>query len=93
MTANGSSLLPYAMIISVQKLTRVIKSNTAGFLRIQTQQENTIENTKKDHWNKMGLIKKYFLINTNEDIGLFQKKKTGGGGGGLDMEFPGVSKK
>ena len=48
MTANGSSLLPYAMIISVQKLTRVIKSNTAGFLRIQTQQENTIENTTKE---------------------------------------------
>ena len=33
MTANGSALLRYAMIISVQKLTRVIKSNTAGFLR------------------------------------------------------------
>ena len=35
MTANGSALLCYAMIISVQKLTQVIKSNTAGFLRIQ----------------------------------------------------------
>ena len=35
MTANGSALLRYAMIISVQKLTQVIKSNTAGFLRIQ----------------------------------------------------------
>ena len=34
MTANGSALLRYAMIISVQKLTQVIKSNTAGFLRI-----------------------------------------------------------
>ena len=35
MTANGSALLCYAMIISVQKLTQVTKSNTAGFLRIQ----------------------------------------------------------
>ena len=35
MTANGSALLRYAMIISVQKLTQVIKSSTAGFLRIQ----------------------------------------------------------
>ena len=35
MTANGSTLLRYNMIISVQKLTHVIKSNTAGFLRIQ----------------------------------------------------------
>ena len=35
MRANGSALLRYAMIISVQKLTQVIKSNTAGFLRIQ----------------------------------------------------------
>ena len=35
MTANGSALLRYTMIISLQKLTQVIKSNTAGFLRIQ----------------------------------------------------------
>ena len=35
MTANGSALLRYAMIISVQKLTQVIKSNTAGFRRIK----------------------------------------------------------
>ena len=47
MTANGSALLRYAMIISVKKLTHVIKSNTAGFLRIQRQHENTKENTKK----------------------------------------------
>ena len=46
MTANGSALFYCAMIISVQKLTQVIKSNTAGFLRTQTQQENTKENTK-----------------------------------------------
>ena len=35
MTANGFALLRYAMIISVRKVTQVIKSNTAGFLRIQ----------------------------------------------------------
>ena len=35
MTANGSALLRYAIIISLQKLTQMIKSNTAGFLRIQ----------------------------------------------------------
>ena len=47
MTANGSALLRYAMIISVQTLTHVKKSNTAGFLKIQRQHENTKENTKK----------------------------------------------
>ena len=46
-TANGSALLCYAMISSVQKLTQVIKSNTAVFLKIQIQPENTKENTKK----------------------------------------------
>ena len=35
MTSNGSGLVRYAMIIFLQKLTQVIKSNTAGFLRIQ----------------------------------------------------------
>ena len=40
MTANGSAVLSYAMI-------QVIKSNTAGFLRIQRQQEKNEENTKK----------------------------------------------
>ena len=47
MTANGSALLRYAITISVQKLRQVIKSNTAGFLRIQRQQEDTKENTKR----------------------------------------------
>ena len=50
MTTNGSALLRYAMIISLQKLTQLTKSNTAD-TRIQkrdteTQQEN-LENTKK----------------------------------------------
>ena len=49
MTANTSALLRSgsAMIISVQILTQVIKSNATGFLKIQTQQENTKENTQK----------------------------------------------
>ena len=47
MRANSSALLRYAMISSVQKLIQVIKSNTAVFLTIQRQQENTKDNTKK----------------------------------------------
>ena len=35
MTAIGSALVCYAMIISVQKLTQVIKSNTEGFLKMK----------------------------------------------------------
>ena len=42
MTANGSAVLRYAMIISVQKLTQVIKSNIAGFLRIHNRQNRKI---------------------------------------------------
>ena len=48
MAVNSSTLLRHAMIIFVQKLTQVIKSNTVGFLGIgtETQKENT-KNTKK----------------------------------------------
>ena len=58
MTANGSALLRNAMIISVQKLTQVIKSNTAGFLRIQRHNRKILKRAPI-----LGLIKKYFLIN------------------------------
>ena len=64
MTANGSVLLHYAIIISVQKLTQVIKSNTAGFLRIHRHSRKIL----KRILNKLGLIKKDFLINTSEDM-------------------------
>ena len=64
MTVNGCALLCYAMIISVQKLTQVIKSNTAGFLRIHRNNRKIL----KRILNKLGLIKKDFLINTSEDI-------------------------
>ena len=46
MTADGSPLLRYAIIISVQKLTQVMKSNTAGFLRIQRHNKKILENTE-----------------------------------------------
>ena len=47
MTANISDLLRYAMMISVQKLTQVIKSNTAGFLRIQRHNRKILKRILK----------------------------------------------
>ena len=32
----------------------------------ETQQENTKEHTKKGNWNKLGLIKNVFLINSED---------------------------
>ena len=39
MTANGSALFRCAMNISVEKLTEVIKSNTAGFFSVPLQKK------------------------------------------------------
>ena len=47
MTANGSALLRYATIISVQKLTHLIKSNTAGFLRIRRHSRKMLKRILK----------------------------------------------
>ena len=47
MIANGSARRPYAMIISVQKLTQVIKSNTTGFLRIQRHNRKILQRILK----------------------------------------------
>ena len=47
MTANGSALLRYVMIISVQKLTYVVKLNIAGFLRIQKRNRKILKRTLK----------------------------------------------
>ena len=47
MTANSSALLRYAMIISVQKLTQVIKSNTAGFLRKLRHNRKILQKIRK----------------------------------------------
>ena len=68
MTANDSALLCYAMIISVQKLTQVIKSNTGRFLKIQRHNKKILKRILKDHWNKLGFMKKDFLISTSEDM-------------------------
>ena len=56
MTANGSALLRYVMIISVQKLTQVIKTNTARFLRIQRHNRKILkrictEKTTEINWD------------------------------------------
>ena len=47
MTANGSALLRYAMISYVQKLTQVIKSNTAGFQRIKKRNRKILKRILK----------------------------------------------
>ena len=64
MTVNGSFLFRCAMITFVQKLIQVIKSNTTGFLRILRHNRKIL----KRILNKLGLIKKDFLINTSEDM-------------------------
>ena len=64
MTANASALFHCAMIISVQKLARVIKSNTVGFLRIHRDNRKIL----KRILNKLRLIKKDFLSNTSENM-------------------------
>ena len=60
MTANGSALLCYAMIISVQKLAKVIKSNTAGFLRIQRRNRKILKRILKRPLKQTGIDKKRF---------------------------------
>ena len=47
MTANGSALLRCAVIISVQKVTQVTKSNTTGFLRIQRHSREILKRILK----------------------------------------------
>ena len=46
MTANSSAVLRY-VITSVQKLTQVIKSNTAGFLRMQRHDRKMLKRMLK----------------------------------------------
>ena len=47
MTANGSALFRYAMIMFAQKQTQLIKSNTAGFLRIQRHNRKILKRILK----------------------------------------------
>ena len=63
MTANGPARFRCVKIISVQKLAQVIKSNTAGFLRIHRHNRKILKRILK-----LGLIKKDSLINTSEDM-------------------------
>ena len=60
MTANGSALLRYAMIISVQKLTQVIKSITAGFLRIQRHNRKILKRILIRPLKQTGIHQKRF---------------------------------
>ena len=59
MAANGSAL-PYAMIIPVQKLTQVIKLNTAGFLRIQRHKRKILKIILKRPLKQTGIDQKRF---------------------------------
>ena len=60
MTVNGSALLRYAMIISVQKMTQVIKSNTAVFLRIQRYSRKILKRILKRPLKQTGIDQKRF---------------------------------
>ena len=60
MTANGSALLRYAMIISVQKVTQVIKSNTAGFLRLKRHNRKILKRILKRPLKSTGIDQKRF---------------------------------
>ena len=56
----GSALLRYAMIISVQKLTQVIKSNTSGFLRLQRHYRKMLKRILIRPLKQTGIDKKRF---------------------------------
>ena len=55
MTANGCALLRYTMTISVQKLTQVIKSNTAGFQRIKRHKRKLLKRKLKRPLEQTGI--------------------------------------
>ena len=60
MNSNGSALLHYAMIISVQKLAQLIKSKTAGFLRIQRHNRKILKRILKRPLKQTGIDQKRF---------------------------------
>ena len=47
MICNGCALVRYTMIISVQKLTQVIKLNTAGFQSIKRHNKKILKRMLK----------------------------------------------
>ena len=61
MIANGSALLRYAMIISVQKLTLVLKSSTAEFLRIRRHNRKILKRILKRPLTQTGIDQKRFF--------------------------------
>ena len=67
---NGSALLCYALLISIQKLTQVIKSNITDTLRIERDSKKigqlAIENTSKRYWVKDGIGQKGFPDNAED---------------------------
>ena len=70
MTANGSALLGYAVIISVKKLTQVIKYGRIP-KNTETQQENTKQNTKKTteiNWDRSKKISSLVLVKTMRNV-------------------------
>ena len=60
MTANGSALFRYAMMISIQKLAQLIKSNTTGFLRIQRHNRKILKRILKGQLKKTEIDQKIF---------------------------------
>ena len=67
---NGSALLCYALLISIQKLTQVIKSNITDTLRIERDSRKigrlAIVNTSKRYWVKDGIGQKGFPDNAED---------------------------
>ena len=60
MTGNGSALSRYVIIISLQKLTQVIKPNTPGFLRIQRHNSKIPKRILKRQLKQTGIDQKRF---------------------------------
>ena len=60
MTANGCALFCYNMIISVQKVTQVIKSITSGFQRIKRHNKKILKRILKRPLKKTGIDQKRF---------------------------------
>ena len=61
MICNGCALVRYTMIISVQKLTQVIKLNTAGSLRIQRHNRKILKRILKRPLKETGIDQKRFF--------------------------------
>ena len=65
LTDNGSALLRCTMIISVQKLTQVIKSNTISFLIIQRHNRKMARRILKRQLKQNGIDQTRFSERTD----------------------------